>query len=101
MWWLLLGFLLGSSSVSAESADLQKYRREREESLKQNWLVVVGLTWLKDGANTVAVARKSYVHPAIYTDKALKFFRERHADPALEPMPRLTRAETALVEFLG
>ena len=52
-------------------------------------------------ANTVAVARNSYIHPEINSEKALRFFREKMVDKPLQAMPNLTRVETALIEFLG
>jgi len=45
----------------AETVDLKKFRDARVESLKKNWLVVVGLTWLKPGKNTVGSAPSSAV----------------------------------------
>jgi uncharacterized protein len=36
-------------SQSQATQDIQKFRQTVEESLKKNWLVVVGLEWLKEG----------------------------------------------------
>lgn len=49
--------------------------------------------------NTVAVARSSYIHPAINSEKALAFFKQKAEKPSPN-LPNLTRVETALVEFL-
>lgn len=41
--------------------ELRKFREARVESLKKNWLLVVGLTWLKSGESTVGSASSAYV----------------------------------------
>jgi uncharacterized protein len=63
MWKLILITILGISSMAtAETIDLQTFRKEREDSLKKNWLVVSGLTWLKEGDNSVGSDKKSDVN---------------------------------------
>lgn len=39
--------------ANTPSSDLQSYRMDYEQSLKNNWLVVVGLSWLKEGASSI------------------------------------------------
>lgn len=59
----LLVFLLviwGTFAV-AETNDVKKFREARVESLKKNWLVVVGLTWLKEGENALGSATTATV----------------------------------------
>ncbi len=58
MWKLVVLTLLGISSVSSAET-LQEFRQGRVESLKKNWLVVTGLTWLKPGVNTIGSDTKS------------------------------------------
>ncbi len=50
--------------------------------------------------NTIAVARRAYVHPAIGTLEALHFFSARMARGSFEPRPQLSKLETALIAFL-
>jgi hypothetical protein len=45
--------MMGISVASAQDAELAKWRKETEESLKKNWLTVVALDWLKEGDNAV------------------------------------------------
>jgi uncharacterized protein len=41
-------------AIDSEAAlELNKWRKETEESLKKNWLTVVALDWLKEGENLV------------------------------------------------
>lgn len=48
-----------SSSPSPQS--LEDFRRNAEESIKKNWLVVVGLEWLKPGSQILGVGDKVQV----------------------------------------
>lgn len=45
--------LLGSFVMADEGKELVEFRRSAEDSIKKNWLVVVGLEWLKDGLQTL------------------------------------------------
>lgn len=59
--WFILGFAsMLCANVAAwgapamkDETDLKTFRQEREESLKKNWLVVVGLAWLREGENSI------------------------------------------------
>lgn len=42
--------------------DLKKFRQDQEEYIKKNWLVVVGLDWLKEGENSLGSAANSNIH---------------------------------------
>lgn len=42
-------------------SDLETFRKENEESLKKNWLVVVGLFWLHEGDNTIGASNSSFI----------------------------------------
>lgn len=53
---------MSPSSFAAEANDLEKWRAERAESLKKNWLPVVGLEWLSEGDNTVGSGEKMKIH---------------------------------------
>lgn len=44
-----------------QDMELKKFRQEREEALKKNWLVVVGLHWLKEGVQTVGSSKTAHV----------------------------------------
>jgi len=60
MWKVLL--LWGFLSMAADAPKtLEQFHQDREASLKKNWLVVAGLTWLKPGANTVGHDKKADV----------------------------------------
>ena len=41
----------GKAVSSAYQAEIMKWREKRQASLKTNWLTLVGLSWLKEGAN--------------------------------------------------
>ncbi|MCC6137036.1 MAG: DUF1684 domain-containing protein [Bdellovibrionaceae bacterium] len=50
------------SPVSADwKSDMEVFRKENEESLKKNWLVVVGLFWLREGENTLGSSPSSFI----------------------------------------
>jgi len=62
---ILLGVLLVSATAAwAQQTDytreIEKWRQEREANLKKEtgWLTVAGLSWLKDGTNTVGAGEK-------------------------------------------
>ena len=56
--WLCLSLFLVSSLWAADSGDLayrqsfEKWKTELVDDLKQNWLPLAGLFWLKPGENT-------------------------------------------------
>lgn len=56
---IIFGLLILAQNAFA--SDLDRFRAEREESLKKNWLTLVGLSWLKDGENTVGSAADAAV----------------------------------------
>src|SRR6266576_5244393 len=62
---ILLGVLLVSATAAwAQQTDytreIEKWRQEREANLKKEtgWLTVAGLSWLKEGSNTVGAGEK-------------------------------------------
>jgi uncharacterized protein len=60
---LILILLSVCGSVQADwKSDIQSFRKENEESLKKNWLVVVGLFWLREGENTLGKSASSFIH---------------------------------------
>ena len=46
-------FAADTKSPDAATADFNAWRGDLEKDLKQNWLTLVGLWWLKDGTNRV------------------------------------------------
>ncbi len=60
---LLLASLMSFSYTTQADwkADLENFRKENEESLKKNWLVVVGLFWLHEGDNTLGASSSSFI----------------------------------------
>lgn len=60
----LILFLILETTVMAKTseADLTQFRTEYEQSLRDNWLVVVGLSWLQEGANQIGSAATSQIH---------------------------------------
>jgi hypothetical protein len=60
---LVLFFLLLSPSAQADwKSDLETFRKDNEDSLKKNWLVVVGLFWLHEGENTLGASESSLLN---------------------------------------
>lgn len=70
-----------------------------EKDLKEAWKVATSAA-ASALANTVAVARSSYIHPAIHSMDALTYFRDSEANGKVSPLPNLSRIETRLIEFL-
>ena len=46
-----IAFAADAQKDSAYQADIMKWRAQRVNSLKENWLPLVGLFWLKEGSN--------------------------------------------------
>lgn len=49
----IVTLMIGGQVFAFQEADVLKMRRETEEATKKNWLVVVGLHWLKNGNNSL------------------------------------------------
>jgi len=66
---LLAAFLLAAAApaappdVAAYKADIETFRKQRDASLRSDagWLMLVGLSWLEEGDNSVGTAPKSRV----------------------------------------
>lgn len=59
---LMLCLLLISPATQADwKSEIETFRKETEESLKKNWLVVVGLFWLREGDNTIGSSGSSFI----------------------------------------
>jgi uncharacterized protein len=59
---LVLTLLLLSPSAQADwKSDLETFRKDNEDALKKNWLVVVGLFWLHEGENTLGSSDSSFI----------------------------------------
>lgn len=59
---LILFFVLCSSTASGDwKTEVETFRKETEDSLKKNWLVVVGLFWLREGDNTLGSSGASFI----------------------------------------
>lgn len=55
-------FICGVPMTHADwKSDLESFRKENEEALKKNWLVVVGLFWLREGENTMGSSSASFI----------------------------------------
>jgi uncharacterized protein (DUF1684 family) len=64
MWSTTITVLLLASTLSAEVPYLDgiaKFRAEREKDIRQDWLPLVGLYWLKEGDNAIGSNPKSEV----------------------------------------
>src|SRR3954462_997419 len=57
---LVLAPLVAAQAQTDYSKEIQKWRDERETNLKKEtgWLTVAGLSWLKEGTNTVGAGEK-------------------------------------------
>jgi len=53
VWTLMLALLAAASTNTGDEAEVQAFRREREQRLRapDGWLALVGLAWLHPGAN--------------------------------------------------
>lgn len=60
--WIFVVFALSSSVYGDWKSDVVTFRKENESELKKNWLVVVGLFWLREGENTLGKASSSFIH---------------------------------------
>lgn len=58
---ILILSLFCNSAFADWKSDLETFRKENEESLKKNWLVVVGLFWLREGENTLGASSSSFI----------------------------------------
>lgn len=54
-------FGLSIGSQADWKSDIETFRKENEEALKKNWLVVVGLFWLREGENTLGASSSSFI----------------------------------------
>ncbi len=45
--------------MADEGKELAEFRKSAEESIKKNWLVVVGLEWLREGSQTLGSSKSS------------------------------------------
>src|SRR5689334_21203464 len=52
---------MGAAEPGGYRADIEKFRQERNDSLRKNWVVLAGLFWLKPGTNTVGSGRDADV----------------------------------------
>lgn len=57
---LILGLFCNTATADWKS-EAEAFRKENEEALKKNWLVVVGLFWLREGENTLGASESSFI----------------------------------------
>lgn len=57
---IMLGFVGSAQAQTDYAKEIEKWRSEREANLKKEtgWLTVAGLSWLKEGTNTVGAGDK-------------------------------------------
>ncbi len=58
---IILGGLMSSPAQAEDPADFKEFRKKTEDYIRQSWLIVVGLEWLKEGENTLGSAPQSDV----------------------------------------
>jgi hypothetical protein len=87
----------GSAADAAYTQDFDKWKADLEDDLKNNWLPLAGLFWLKPGENSFGtdasnaiVFPKGPAHAGIFglkgADVTAKFFPEAHATTEGKPV---------------
>src|SRR6202521_3986662 len=113
-------FAIGAAAVQPPDAaylqSFEKWKAELVDDLKQNWLVLAGLFWLKPGENTFGtdagnaiVFPKGLAHAGVFdlrgTDVTVRFFPEAHATIDGKPVTTAKRqpdtSEKATLVELG
>lgn len=59
---LFCGGMMSSVAQAEDFAGLMEFRQKVDDSLRKNWLVVVGLEWLREGDNTLGSDSKADIH---------------------------------------